>query len=158
MQPSPLSKEYVQHDLKRGVDFIGVGCVFICHDGRGNILLHKRSAACRDEQGRWDCGGGSMEFGETFEEAVQREIREEYCTEIVDLKFITVRNVLREHNGSPTHWVMSVFAAKVKPELVANGDPEKIDEFGWFSFANLPSPMHSKFHEHVGLVRAAGVL
>ena len=55
------------HDLKRGIDYIGVTVVFYCHDGAGRLLLHKRSVACRDEQGRWDVGGGSMEFGETFE-------------------------------------------------------------------------------------------
>jgi ADP-ribose pyrophosphatase YjhB (NUDIX family) len=40
--------------------------------------MHCRSKNCRDEQGCWDCGGGSMEFGETFEETVKREVEEEY--------------------------------------------------------------------------------
>ncbi len=65
------------HGLKRGEDYIGVTCVFFCHDGNGRFLLHKRSEKCRDEQGRWDCGGGSMEHGETFEQAVCRESGEE---------------------------------------------------------------------------------
>ena len=28
-------------DLRKGVDFIGVTCVFYCHDGQGNLLLPK---------------------------------------------------------------------------------------------------------------------
>ncbi len=75
------SKKYLKMDLKKGVDFIGITCVFYCHDGKGKLLLHKRSKNCRDEVGRWHVGGGSMEFGEDFEETVKREIKEEYCTD-----------------------------------------------------------------------------
>ena len=91
------------HDLKRGIDYIGVTVVFYCHDGAGRLLLHKRSAACRDEQGRWDVGGGSMEFGETFEEAVRREVREEYGVEPLSVVYAATTNVLREHDGCTTH-------------------------------------------------------
>ncbi len=52
--------------MKKGIDYIGVTCVFYCHDGKGKLLLHKRSENCRDEKGRWDCGGGAMELGETL--------------------------------------------------------------------------------------------
>jgi len=144
---------YQQKDLKRGVDFIGVTCVFFCHDGCGNLLLHKRSDKCRDEHQHWDCGGGSMEFGETFEEAVKREIFEEYCVEVSDLKFVTVRNVLRNNNGTPTHWVAVLFAAEVDPTKVKIGDPEKMDELGWFNPDNLPEPLHSQFLIHFELVK-----
>jgi ADP-ribose pyrophosphatase YjhB (NUDIX family) len=68
--------------MKKGIDYIGVTVCFYCHDGKGNLLLQKRSHKCRDEQGMWDCGGGSMRFGETFEEAARREIKEEYCCEL----------------------------------------------------------------------------
>lgn len=64
--------------LRKGIDFIGVTCVFYCHDGKGNFLLHQRSENCKDEQGRWDCGGGGLEVGEEFEDGVKREIMEEY--------------------------------------------------------------------------------
>src|SRR5690349_10561187 len=95
--PSPDS-DYVTTDLKRGVDYIGVSCVFFCHDGKGNYLLNKRSNKCRDEIGNWDPGGGALEFGERPEEAVRREIKEEYCTDIMELEFAGARNVLRELN------------------------------------------------------------
>lgn len=99
-----------------------------------------------------------MEFGETFEEAARREIREEYCTSVLDLKFISVTNVVRDNNGIPTHWVAIIFAARVEPQLVANGDPEKIDDLRWFSPSALPEPLHSKFFDHFNLVRATGII
>ena len=150
--------DYIQKDLKRGLDYIGVNCIFYCHDGRGKLLMHKRSQNCRDEQGCWDCGGGAMEFGETPEEAVRREIREEYGVETSDLKFAAVRNVLREHNGKPTHWIAFLFVAQVDPTQVRISDPEKIDELGWFAFDQLPEPLHSQIPEHFLAIRKAGVL
>ena len=82
-------------DLKKGVDFIGVTCVFYCHDGKGNLLMHKRSSQCRDEHGRWDPGSGSMEHGETFLQTVRREIKEEYCVTPKNVQFWAVNNSLR---------------------------------------------------------------
>lgn len=67
-----------QNDLRRGIDFIGVVCSFLCHDGKGNFVLQKRSKNCRDEQGKWDCGGGAHEFGTSLEHTLKREIKEEY--------------------------------------------------------------------------------
>ena len=132
-------------DLQRGVDFIGVTVVFYCHDGRGNFLMHKRSKNCRDEIGNWDVGGGGMEFGESFEEAVKREILEEYCCEVDELKQIGAYNILRENNGKRTHWIGILFKAKVDPDQVKIGEPEFMEELGWFSKNNLPSPLHSNF-------------
>jgi len=133
------------HDLRRGVDFIGVTCVFVCHDVKGNILLHKRSHKCRDEQGKWDTGGGAHEFGVTFTETVMREIKEEYGAVASDLEFIKVYDALRNlQDGTPTHWVAVVYAALVDPKQVINNEPYKIDEIGWFKLDKLPSPLHSQ--------------
>jgi ADP-ribose pyrophosphatase YjhB (NUDIX family) len=149
-----LGKEY---DLKKGVDFIGVTMVFYCHDGEGNIPLHKRSANCRDEHGRWDCGGGSMEFGEiSFEAAVSREIEEEYGVTPRKIRQHAVENVIREHNGTKTHWVAVIFSAEVDRDKVIMGEPEKMDELGWFSPENLPEPLHSALRSHLRIVRQQG--
>lgn len=131
------------HGLKRGEDYVGVCCVFYCHDGQGSFLLHKRSDKCRDEHGRWDCGGGSMEHGESFEEAVRREIKEEYCVEPNKIDLVCVENVLRDNNGTPTHWIAAIHLVEVDPKKVSNGDPEKIDELGWFKLDQFPEPLHS---------------
>jgi 8-oxo-dGTP diphosphatase len=140
------------HDLRRGIDFIGITCVFFCHDGKGNFLLNKRSQKCRDEKGKWDPGGGAMEFGETPEETVAREVMEEYCVKPTDLELVTVFNVLRENNGLKTHWIAFVYLAKVNPKKVKIGDPEKMDEIGWFTPDNLPTPLHSQFSKIFPLV------
>lgn len=149
-----VSNKIPKKELKTGVDYIGVTCVFFCHDGKGNLLLHKRSENCRDEIGNWDVGGGSLEFGETFEEGVRREIKEEYCCEVLDLKFVGIKNVLRKnHKNQKTHWIALLFAAKVSPSQVKIGDPIAMDELGWFSENNLPTPIHSFFQPCYELVK-----
>ncbi len=144
-------------DLRRGIDHIGVTCVFFCHDGNGNILLHKRSKHCRDEQGRWDCGSGSMEFGETFEQTALREIKEEYRVVPKELEFCGVTNVLRKNGKTHTHWVAIIFAALVDPKRVKIGEPKKMDAIGWFRMNRLPKPLHSMFMKHLGFIKKAGI-
>lgn len=140
-------------DPKRGFDYIGVCTVFFCHDGKGNLLLHKRSKNCRDEHGCWDPGGGSLEFGEDFEQGVRREVKEEYCCDILDLKYLGAYNILRNHQNKKTHWVAVLFLAQVDPKKVKIGEPEYVDEFGWFSLDNLPSPIHSQFDRFNDMIR-----
>lgn len=148
-----------ENDARRGIDFIGVTCVFVCHDGRGNILLHKRSQNCRDEQGKWDCGGGSHEFGNTIEQTIKREIKEEYGDTPTDLKFIKAYDALRAlKNGTITHWLAIVYTAKVNPKKVKNNEPYKIDEIGWFKPTSLPKPLHSQLEHTIVTVQEAGVL
>jgi ADP-ribose pyrophosphatase YjhB (NUDIX family) len=90
-----------QNDLQRGVDFIGVTCSFVCHDGNGNILMHKRSKNCRDEHGNWDNGGGAHEFGASVEETVRREIKEEYGADVLELQYI--KPMMRTANSPMVH-------------------------------------------------------
>ncbi len=140
-------------DLQRGIDYIGVTVVFYCHDGKGNFLMHKRSKNCRDEIGNWDNGGGALEFGESFEDAARREIKEEYCCEVEELKFVTMYNVLRKNGNKATHWVAILFTAKVDPKKVRVGEPKYMDDIGWFSDKNLPEPLHSQFDICFNLVK-----
>ncbi len=128
----------------KGIDCPGVAVIFFCHDGNGRYLLHKRSANARDEQGCWDVGGGSVEHGELLEDALRREIQEEYGAEIIDHEFLGFREVHRIVNGTPTHWIAFDFKVHIDPSRVSNGDPQKIDEIDWFEITSLPDPLHSQ--------------
>lgn len=153
-----MTDDATKSDVKRGVDCIGVGCIFICHDGTGRFVLHKRSNQCRDEHGRWDCGGGALEFGEDFEGAVKREVMEEYCAEAKEIRLCGTHNVLRDNNGTPTHWVVVTFAVLVDPSAVKNGEPHKMEELGWFTLNSLPSPLHSAIQKDFDCVHAEGII
>jgi 8-oxo-dGTP diphosphatase len=127
-----------------------VSCVFICHDGEGRILLARRSAGARDEPGTWDTGAGALEFGETFEAAVAREVAEEYATPPQETTLLGVRNVVRA--DPPSHWVAIVFAVRVDPAAVKIGEPDKFDELGWFRREALPAPLHSQLEPTLAML------
>lgn len=129
--------------LKKGVDYVGTCVVYFCHDGAGRFVMAKRSANARDEQGTWDIGGGGVEFGSTIENTLRQEIAEEYCTDVLEYEFLGFRDVHRELNGQPTHWIALDFKVKVEPNKVRIGEPHKFDEIGWFTFDTVPENVHS---------------
>ncbi|KKW19274.1 MAG: NUDIX hydrolase [Parcubacteria group bacterium GW2011_GWA2_51_10] len=128
-----------------GEDYTGVSVIFFCHDGKGNVLLSKRSEKCRDEHGTWDPGAGRLEFGHTIEDTLRREILEEYGARVLDYEFLGYRDVHRTNDGRPTHWIALDFKVLIDPSHVRNGEPEKFDALEWFSVNNLPAPLHSQF-------------
>lgn len=126
---------------------IRTGIVFFCHDGKGNYLIHKRSKNCRDEQGRWDCGGGGVKFGERIEEALRREVFEEYKATPLNVEFIGYRDVFRGQEASVPHWIAFDFKVEVDPTVVVMGEPHKMDELRWMTIEQilaLTEPVHSQ--------------
>jgi len=131
-------------DMKKGIDYTGVTVSYFCVDGKGNVLLNLRSKNCRDEHGRWDNGGGGLEFGSTVVETLAKELKEEYCVDILEKEFLGYRDILRVQDGITTHWLAIYFKVKVDPAQVKNGEPHKFDDIRWFKFTELPQPLHSQ--------------
>lgn len=145
-------------NAKRGVDHIGVSVCAVIHDGEGNILMMKRGQKSRDEQGNWDICGGALEFGESIDEALRREVMEELCAPVLDIEFLKVYDAHREHDGRKTHWVALLHAVQVDPATVKNGEPHKIDEIRWVNTTTLPSPRHSMFPQALEAAQKAGFI
>ena len=131
--------------MKKGFDYIGVGICAFCHDGKGNVVLVKRSNNARDEHGRWDIVGGGIEFGDTVEDTVHKEIKEELDTEVLGYEFLGYFDAHREYEGKQTHWVQLAFKVLINRERARIAEPHKFDDIGWFTLDALPSPMHSQF-------------
>ena len=131
--------------MKKGQDYTGVTVVFACHDGEGNYLFSKRSTQCRDEHGAWDPGGGGLEFRDTVEDTLRKEIAEEYCTTILSSEFLGYRDIHREHEGIKTHWIGLDFKVHIDRAKVSNGEPHKAEEIRWCKLDELPVPMHSQW-------------
>jgi ADP-ribose pyrophosphatase YjhB (NUDIX family) len=131
--------------MQQGIDYIGVCVVFFCHDGKGNVLLGFRNKNTRDEQERWDIGGGGLEFGQPVEESLRREIKEEYDAEVLKTEFLGFRDVHRKLKGKPTHWIALDYKVLIDPTNVKNNEPHKFNKVEWFAFNKLPQPMHSQW-------------
>jgi ADP-ribose pyrophosphatase YjhB (NUDIX family) len=94
-----------------------------------------------------------VEFGDTVEETLHREIKEEYGADIMESEFLGYQDIFREEKGKPTHWLALFFKVLVDRSQVKNGEPHKFDEIGWFQLNNLPSPLHSQFPKVLRLYR-----
>ncbi|MBT3418946.1 MAG: NUDIX domain-containing protein [Candidatus Magasanikbacteria bacterium] len=128
--------------MQPGINYIGISTAFFCHDGEGNFLFHKRSQNCRDEHNTWDCGGGQLEFGETVEEGLLRELKEEYGCEGIIEKQLPTNSFFGKTNGKKRHWLIIPFIVRIQKGEEKIGEPQNVDEIGWFSLNNLPTPMH----------------
>lgn len=130
----------------KGISFIGVTINFICHDGKGNLFMAKRSKNARDEHGRWDFGGGGLKHGESVEDGLYREVHEEYGVTPIKTEFLGYYDAFRETpDGQPTHWLALPFTVLVDPTQVKIGEPEMFEDSGWFRLDSLPEPIHSQF-------------
>ena len=145
--------ENIANGKVKGKDCIGVAVVYFCHDGKGNFVMSKRGENTRDEQGRWDIGGGALEFGEKVEETLRKEIKEEYGTDVIQYEFIGFREVDRGGKDAKTHWIALDYKVLVDPAKVKNGEPHKFDEVSWFTRESMPpdSSLHSQLTKFISL-------
>jgi len=103
---------------------VGIGVVIV-RDCR--IALIKR--ANEPSKGKWTIPGGLVELGESVEEAVIREAKEETCLEIEDPQLIdVVGNVDLDSNGKVKyHYVIIDYLVHVKSgNILAASDAEEL--------------------------------
>lgn len=121
--------------MKIGKDFIGIGLGAVIVNKKGKIFLSKRGPEAQNERGKWECPGGALEFGETFEKALIREIKEEFGFEIkVKEAFKPFNHLIPEEKQ---HWVALAFICIVesgKPKIL---EPEKSAAIGWFTLKEM---------------------
>lgn len=111
----------------------GVGvAVFILKNGRF-IMGHRQGAHGYDT---WGLPGGHLEFGESWEEGVIRETREEVGVEIKNIRFIAATNdiFLAENKHNVTIFMIADWAGG-EPQVL---EPEKCKEVGWYTYETMP--------------------
>lgn len=106
----------------------GVG-VYV-FDEQGRVLLTQRGPAARHEQFKWEGPGGSVEEGETFEEAAKRELLEELNIHITIDSILGQFASVTDSNGET--WETVIFKAYTH-DLPVIQEPTKCVGFGWFT-------------------------
>jgi 8-oxo-dGTP pyrophosphatase MutT (NUDIX family) len=139
--------------MRPGIDHIGVTITFRCNDGKGNFLLHRRGPKCKDENGMWDFGGGKPKFGETLEDAVHREVKEEYGIGCRIQEKTPAYTLLRRQNRRLTHWIVIGYFVKGDIKKARIMEPGKASELGIFRLGRLPRPLHSAIPKELRIFR-----
>ncbi|MGC8934836.1 MAG: nucleotide sugar dehydrogenase [Thermoproteota archaeon] len=97
------------------------------------ILLVKRKS--EPFKGFWSLPGGFVEYGETVEEAVKREVKEETGLTVEPEKLIGVYSERNRHPGR--HVVAVCYSTKIKEGKISL-NLEENEEVKFFSFNELP--------------------
>jgi len=125
--------------MRPGQDFIGVATGALVFNKEGKVLVGKRGPKSRNEVGRWDFPGGSVNFGETRRDAIKREIFEEFGIVIDIIDRLNVQDHLIPDEGQ--HWVSTSYLAKHvsgEPRIM---EPGKCDEFRWMRLYEISADM-----------------
>lgn len=121
--------------MKKGVDFIGVGIGSIIINKEGKVFASLKGPKSRNERGKWEFPGGAVEFGETLEASVVREMKEEFGIEVEIMDTLgTINHILPEEKQ---HWVTMGFVCKIKKGVPKIKEPHKSEKIGWFSIEEL---------------------
>jgi 8-oxo-dGTP diphosphatase len=125
--------------MNPGKDFIGVGLGAIILNEKGEVLLMKRGKNSKNEVGTWALIGGMLDFGETLQQGIIREVLEETGLAVeIEEQFPAHDHLLPNENQ---HWVGNVFVTRLVSGIPTIIEPEKCEELSWFSIDNLPTPI-----------------
>ena len=114
-------------------------------DGQGRIVVLVR--ASEPGKGKWDLPGGFVDPGETAEDAVRREVREELGLEVAALRYLGSWPNIYEYGGVPYRTLDFGFvceatgverarAMEEEIEKILLLRPEEVD-IGRFAFASV---------------------
>lgn len=117
--------------MEEGKDYIGVGVGAAIINTQGKVFITKRGTQAKNERGKWEFPGGSIQFGETLKDALKREIKEEHGIEIEigDLLGICDHIIPQEKQ----HWLAPVYICTIDEGTPVICEPKKCSEIGWFT-------------------------
>ena len=105
---------------------------------RGIIVQKGKILACKIKKNKnWFFPGGHVEFGETAERALKRELKEEIGVSVKKAKFIGANENFYQQRGKILHEVNIVFEASLNKDY--NKVLEDHMEFKWINLKSLPS-------------------
>ena len=130
-----------------------VGCGAVILDGGGAIYLLRRVK--EPEAGHWGLCGGKIDWGETTEAAVRREVAEELGIAIRETELLCLVDMIDAGDGE--HWVSPVYLATAWSGEPFNREPEKHSGAGWFARDALPSPLTTAARTALEALAARGL-
>lgn len=111
---------------------VGVGIMVV----RGNeVLLGRRKGSHGAGEYAWP--GGHLEYGETIEECIAREISEETGITVRPVRPVSLSNVLKYDR----HYIDIQYLVEYVEGTPETREPDKVEGWGWYSLDALPEPL-----------------
>lgn len=107
-----------------------------------SILLIKRG--CEPDKGKWALPGGHIDWDETIEKAVTREVKEETNLDVVNARFLAIYSNPSRH---PKQMLAAVYLTEVTGSPHAGSDA---DDLNYFSLESLPENLAFDHKEIIG--------
>ncbi|MCF7751361.1 NUDIX domain-containing protein [Bacillus subtilis subsp. subtilis] len=115
-----------------------VGCGAVIRRADGAVLLVQRGRP--PEQGHWGLPGGKVDWMETVEHAVIREVHEETGLRVAIERLLCV--VDHFEPALAQHWIAPVYLVRTLDDAPAVlREPEALLALGWFTPDALPAPL-----------------
>lgn len=119
--------------MVKKIPLVGVGVMIFKRD---KVLLGKRKGS--HGEGEYAFPGGHLDYMETIENCAKRETFEETGIEVENIRFQFLANVRKY---KPKHYVHIGVVADYKEGIVKLKEPEKCENWDWYSLDNLPQPL-----------------
>lgn len=133
-----------------------VGCGAFIRRADGHLLLVQRGRA--PEQGHWGLPGGKVDWMETVENAVVREVLEETGLHVHLQRVLCIVSYFEPDLTPPEHWVAPVYLAAIQgSEHAVRREPEAILAIGWFALDALPTPLTTSTVQALQHLHAQGL-
>ena len=140
-----IVKEVARHLLRRPV----IGIVAAARTADGRLLLIRRA-----DSGKWALPGGTLEWGETMQSAITREVFEETGAQVTKLGELL--GVYSAPDRDPRfHAVTVVVAVSVTEPDQTAVNPVEVTELGLFHEAELPDLPSDYSHGMQDMVKSA---
>ena len=124
--------------------------VFAIIERAGRYLLARRA-----DIGWWNLAGGGLEYGETVEDGLRREVREEVGCQIEIARLVGVYSKPRKRE------IVLAFLCHLAPGSAEPSTSDEVIEVGWFAPGELPErllPKHRQRIEDAILGRAEALI
>ena len=119
--------------MVKKIPLVGIGVMIFKRD---KVLLGKRKGS--HGEGEYAFPGGHLDYMETIEDCAKRETFEETGIEVENIRFQFLANVRKY---KPKHYVHIGVVADYKEGIVKLKEPEKCENWDWYSLDNLPQPL-----------------
>ncbi|MEG2803564.1 NUDIX domain-containing protein [Stenotrophomonas sp.] len=130
-----------------------LGCGAVIQRADGAVLLVQRGRP--PEQGHWGLPGGKVDWMETVEAAVVREVQEETGLQVVIERLLCV--VDHFEPALAQHWVAPVYLARSVDDRPARCcEPEALLAVQWFRPDALPAPLTLSARQGLARLSAGG--